>query len=61
MSQEVLETGQERPSRGLPSWLVWTVGIAALVLLTAANMVVGIIAGAIVLAVVTGVQKLRGK
>ena len=41
MSQEVLETGQERPSRGLPSWLVWTVGIAALVLLTAANMVVG--------------------
>ena len=40
MSQEVLETGQERPSRGLPSWLVWTVGIAALVLLTAANMVV---------------------
>ena len=41
MRQEVLETGQERPSRGLPSWLVWTVGIAALVLLTAANMVVG--------------------
>ncbi len=41
MSQEVLETGQERPSRGLPSWLVWTVGIAALVLLSAANMVVG--------------------
>ena len=40
MSQEVLETGQERPSRGLPSWLVWTVGIAALVLLTAANIVV---------------------
>ena len=40
VSQEVLETGQERPSRGLPSWLVWTVGIAALVLLTAANMVV---------------------
>lgn len=41
MSQEVLETGQERPSRGLPSWLVWTVGVAALILLTAANMVVG--------------------
>ena len=41
MSQEVLETGQERPSRGVPSWLVWTVGIAALVLLTAANLVVG--------------------
>lgn len=41
MSQEVLETGQERPSRGLPSWLVWTVGIAALVLLTAANLIVG--------------------
>ena len=41
MTQEVLETGQERPSRGVPSWLVWTVGIAALVLLTAANMVVG--------------------
>ena len=40
MSQEVLETGQERPSRGLPSWLVWTVGLAALILLTAANMVV---------------------
>jgi len=41
VSQEVLETGQERPSRGLPSWLVWTVGIAALVLLTAANLIVG--------------------
>lgn len=41
MSQEVLETGQERPSRGTPSWVVWTVGIAALVLLTAANLVVG--------------------
>lgn len=41
MTQEVLETGQERPIRGMPSWLVWTVGIAALVLLTAANMVVG--------------------
>ena len=40
MSQEVLETGQERPSRGLPSWLVWTVGLAALILLTAANVVV---------------------
>lgn len=40
MTQEVLETGEERPSGGMPSWLVWTVGIAALVLLTAANLVV---------------------
>lgn len=40
MSQEVLETGQERPRRGLPPWLVWTVGMAVLVLLTAANAVV---------------------
>ena len=41
VSQEVLETGQERPRRGAPSWLVWAVGLAALVILTAANMVVG--------------------
>ena len=41
MSQEVLETGQERPVRGIPAWLVWTVGIAALVILTAANLAVG--------------------
>lgn len=40
VTQEVLETGEERPSGGMPSWLVWTVGIAALVLLTAANLVV---------------------
>lgn len=40
MTQEVLETGEERASGGMPSWLVWTVGIAALVLLTAANLVV---------------------
>jgi hypothetical protein len=40
VSQEVLETGQESPRRGVPTWVVWTVGIAALVLLTAANVAV---------------------
>jgi hypothetical protein len=40
VTQEVLETGEERPRGGMPSWLVWTVGVAALMLLTAANLVV---------------------
>lgn len=40
MSQEVLETGPERPARGVPAWLAWTVGLVALVLLTAANVAV---------------------
>jgi len=40
VSQEVLETGQESPRRGVPTWVVWTLGIAALVLLTAANVAV---------------------
>ncbi|MFZ9986802.1 MAG: hypothetical protein ACO3HV_03545 [Candidatus Nanopelagicales bacterium] len=40
MSQEVLETGTDRSRRTAPSWLVWTVGVAALVLVTAANAVV---------------------
>jgi len=40
VTQEVLETGEERPARGMPSWLVWTVGVTALVLLTLANLAV---------------------
>ncbi|MGA1215825.1 MAG: hypothetical protein ACO31X_09670, partial [Candidatus Nanopelagicales bacterium] len=40
VSQEVLETGTDRSRRTAPSWLVWTVGVAALVLITAANAVV---------------------
>lgn len=40
MSQEVLETGQERPSRGAPAWLLWAVGAVALVALTTANLAV---------------------
>ena len=40
MSQEVLETGQESPRRGMPAWAVWTIGICALVLITATNVVV---------------------
>ena len=36
-----METGQERARRAVPPWLVWTVGIAALVLITAGNLVVG--------------------
>lgn len=40
VTQEVLETGEERPTRGMPSWLVWTVGVTALVLLTLANLAV---------------------
>jgi hypothetical protein len=40
VSQEVLETGQESPRRGVPAWVVWTIGIAALVLITAANLAV---------------------
>ena len=40
VSQEVLETGQERPSRGAPAWLLWAVGAVALVALTTANLAV---------------------
>ena len=40
VSQEVLETGDERPSRGLPSWLPWTIGLLSLVLIALANLVV---------------------
>ncbi len=40
MSQEVLETGQESPRRGVPAGIVWAVGIAALVVITMANVVV---------------------
>ena len=40
MSQEVLETGTDRSRAGVPPWLVWTIGLAALVMITAANLVV---------------------
>ena len=40
VSQEVLETGAERPSRGVPAWVAWTLGLVALVLITLANVVV---------------------
>jgi hypothetical protein len=40
VSQEVLETGQESPRRGVPAGIVWAVGIAALVVITMANVVV---------------------
>ncbi|MEY3733917.1 MAG: hypothetical protein RL347_1276 [Actinomycetota bacterium] len=40
MSQEVLETGTDRSRAGAPPWLVWTIGLAALVMITAANLVV---------------------
>lgn len=40
MSQEVLETGSDRSRSGAPGWLIWTVGMAALILITAANLVV---------------------
>jgi hypothetical protein len=40
VSQEVLETGRDRSRAGVPPWLVWTVGLAALVIITAANLVV---------------------
>jgi hypothetical protein len=35
-----LETGAERPSRGVPAWVAWTLGLVALVLITLANVVV---------------------
>lgn len=40
MAQEVLETGQERPTRSVPPWLVWTTGLVALVLITVASVAV---------------------
>lgn len=40
MSQEVLETGQERQRRGTPGWLVWSVGLVALAVFAVANAVV---------------------
>jgi hypothetical protein len=40
VSQEVLETGQESPRRGVPAWVVWTIGVASLVLITVTNAVV---------------------
>lgn len=40
MAQEVLETGQERRVRSLPAWLPWTLGAAAIVVLTLANAVI---------------------
>ena len=40
MSQEVLETGQESPRRGVHAGIVWAIGVAALVLITAANLFV---------------------
>ena len=40
MSQEVLETGQESPRRAMPAGIVWAIGIAALVVITAANLFV---------------------
>lgn len=35
-----METGAERPSRGVPAWVAWTLGLVALVLITLANVVV---------------------
>ena len=40
MIQEVLETGRDRSRSGVPDWLLWTLGVAALVLITAANLAV---------------------
>ena len=40
MSQEVLETGQESRRRAMPAGIVWAIGIAALVVITAANLFV---------------------
>ena len=40
VSQEVLETGRDRSRGGMPTWLVWTIGAAALVLITVANLAV---------------------
>ena len=40
VSQEVLETGQDRPVRGAPAWLVWVAGAVALAAITIANVVV---------------------
>lgn len=40
MSQEVLEAGPRAHPRGMPTGLVWALGIGALVLITLANIVV---------------------
>ena len=40
VSQEVLETGRDRSRGGVPSWLVWTIGAVALVVITVANLAV---------------------